>query len=67
MNELLEELHREVAQDLLNKIKTGEATAAELSVARAFLKDNGIDSTLGASEPLNDLAKSLPFNVAEAG
>ena len=64
MNELLEELHRVLATDLLDKIKTGQATAAELSVARAFLKDNGIDSTLDASEPLNNLAKSLPFAEA---
>lgn len=61
MNEILAELHKILAEDLLHKIKSGEATAAELSVARAFLKDNGIDSTVEASEPLNNLAKTLPF------
>lgn len=63
MNELLAELHKRLAEELLLKIQTGEATAAELSVARAFLKDNGIDSTLESSKPLSDLAKTLPFNV----
>ena len=63
MDEMLAELHKAVAEDLLHKIQSGEATAAELSVARAFLRDNGIDVTLEASDPLNDLAKTLPFNV----
>tara|TARA_R100001443_G_scaffold16974_1_gene27434 strand:- start:122 stop:328 length:207 start_codon:yes stop_codon:yes gene_type:complete len=63
MNDILEKLHKHLAEDLLHKIQSGEATAAELSVARAFLKDNGIDATLEASEPLNNLAKTLPFNV----
>tara|TARA_R110002096_G_scaffold79091_2_gene185785 strand:- start:184 stop:390 length:207 start_codon:yes stop_codon:yes gene_type:complete len=63
MNDILAELHKNLAEDLLSKITSGEATAAELSVARAFLKDNGIDSTMEASEPLHNLAKTLPFNI----
>jgi len=63
VNDILEELHKHLAEDLLHKIRSGEATAAELSVARAFLKDNGIDAIMEASEPLNNLAKTLPFNV----
>ena len=66
MNDVLSELHKTLAEDLLHKIKSGEATAAELSVARAFLKDNGIDSTIEASEPLNNLAKTLPFTTEVA-
>ena len=62
-DKILQDLHDAVARDLLSKVMSGQATAAELSVARAFLKDNGIDATPGQSEPLNDLMKSLPFDV----
>lgn len=61
--ELLENLHRAVAEDLLDKIKSGEATAAEISAAIKFLKDNGIEAIPNAGSPLGDLVDSLPFNV----
>jgi hypothetical protein len=61
-----QDLHNAVAEDLLKKVLSGEATAAELSVARAFLKDNGVDATPGQSEPLNDLIKNLPFDTEAA-
>lgn len=61
--ELLENLHRAVAEDLLDKIKSGEATAAEISAAIKFLKDNGIEAIPSAGSPLGDLVDSLPFNV----
>lgn len=35
--------------------------AAILSVARQFLKDNGIETLPGASKPLQELAAVLPF------
>jgi len=63
---MLKDLHDAVARDLLSKVASGNATAAELSVARAFLKDNGIDATPGQSEPLNDLIKNLPFDTEAA-
>ena len=62
-DKVLKDLHNAIAEDLLNRVLSGQASAAELNVARAFLKDNGIDATPGQSEPLNDLMKSLPFNV----
>ncbi len=65
-DKILQDLHNAVAEDLLKKVLSGEATAAELSVARAFLKDNGIDATPGQSEPLNDLIKNLPFDTEAA-
>jgi hypothetical protein len=61
--EMMANLHNAVAEELLGKILSGEATAAELNVARGFLKDNGIDGTLDQSQPLHNLAKSLPFDV----
>ena len=58
---ILASLHETLAKELLLRIQTGEATAAELTAAARFLKDNGIDGSLKHSKPLQDLAKSLPF------
>ena len=57
------DLHGAVAEELLRRVLSGDATSADLNVARGFLKDNGIDAGLDQSEPLADLAKTLPFNV----
>lgn len=62
----LDDLHGALAKQLIDKIKTGEATAADLNVARQFLKDNGIDAVPREASPLTDLAKSLPFPSAES-
>ena len=62
MSELLEALHSSLAEDLLAKIQSGEATAADLSVARQFLKDNGIDSVAFADSPIANIASALPFD-----
>ena len=59
----LSDLHSAVAEELLRRVMTGDATSADLNVARGFLKDNGIDAGLDQSEPLSNLAKTLPFNV----
>ena len=59
----LSNLHDAVAEELLRRVISGEASSADLNVARGFLKDNGIDAGLDASEPMADLAKTLPFNV----
>ena len=37
--ETLSDLHESLAKELLRKIKSGDATASELSVAVKFLKD----------------------------
>ena len=62
MKEILQNLHELLAKELTDKIHSGESTSAELSVARQFLKDNGIDANTGQSEPLLNLAKVLPFD-----
>ena len=59
--EALEALHGAVATALADKIKEGSATAADLAVARQFLKDNGIDAVPRKGTPLGTLADSLPF------
>jgi len=63
INRLLQELHSKTAETLLHKIKAGEATAAELSVAIKFLKDNGIDCYGPANETVNSLAETINFPV----
>ena len=64
--ELLGTLHDAVATQLLNKVLSGEATPAEISVAVKFLKDNGIEALPTPSSKLGNLAKSLPdFNTEE--
>jgi len=65
MKKLMESLHLYVGEELLRRIETGEASSADLSVARQFLKDNGIDANANQSEPLANLAKILPFDPEE--
>ena len=40
---IMKTLHYELAKDLLDKVRSGEAKAGDLNVARQFLKDNGIE------------------------
>jgi hypothetical protein len=58
--ETLSELHDTLAKELLKKIKSGEATASELSVAVKFLKDNGIEAEFIQDSPIANLLSSLP-------
>lgn len=62
---LLKDLFNLMAEELVRKIAMGEATSADLNVARQFLKDNGIDASIEASDPLLNLAKTLPFDDLE--
>jgi len=64
-DKVLSDLHGAVAEELLRRVLSGEANAADLNVARGFLKDNGIDATADQSEPMANLAKSLPFNIED--
>ncbi len=62
----LDELHALVARTLAKKIASGEATAADINVARAFLKDNNVEALAVPGSPLGALAGTLPFPVAGA-
>jgi len=59
--EFLDKLHSALAEELLRRIQDGTATAADLSAARQFLKDNGIDAVPKAGNPINNLMNNLPF------
>lgn len=57
---LLEELHIATAGELLKRVRSGEATASELNVARQMLKDNNIELRPDSTSPLSELADTLP-------
>lgn len=65
LKKTLSDLHLKLAQDLLNRVESGEATTADLSVARQFLKDNGVDSSVQANKPMLNLAEIMPFDPDE--
>lgn len=58
--DLLGLLHDAVAGDLLRRVKSGEATASEMSVVVKFLKDNGIEALPTQNNKLGQLAKEMP-------
>ena len=62
---VLEELHTLVAEELTQRIRTGDAKPADLAVAVKFLKDNGVDALASDESPLKRLAQILPFNDTE--
>ncbi|MGY5795211.1 hypothetical protein ACXHXM_34210 len=61
--ELLEQLHAATAQALLDRIKDGSATAADIAAAAKFLKDNGISRLL--DKGLNDLGDAVEGNIPD--
>ena len=64
--DLLDKLHEVVTQELLIRVRSGDATASELSVAVKFLKDNGASlDVIMAESPMANLLNDLPFNAAE--
>ena len=64
--QLIDSLHEAVTQELLLRVRGGEATASELSVAVKFLKDNGASlDVIMAESPMANLLNDLPFDAAE--
>lgn len=53
-------LHEAFAQQLLAKLQSGECTAADLNVIRAFLKDNGIECLPEHNDTMKGILDSLP-------
>mgnify|MGYP003639675298 CR=1 FL=1 len=66
INEIAEKLHLALGEDLLGRVLGGQASPAELNVARQYLKDNGIDSVSFKESPLTKLADILPFGENKA-
>ena len=62
MKDLITDLHESVTKELLARVKSGEATPSELSVAVKFLKDNGASNDIITAEsPMANLLTALPF------
>lgn len=63
--EMMADLHTALASLLADQIRhmggNGEVNAPILSVARQFLKDNGIQAIPVDGSPLQTLATNLPF------
>jgi hypothetical protein len=60
--EEMQDLHALIARGLKDRIESGEATAADYSVAVKFLKDNGIEVAAPEdNDALNELCDVLPF------
>jgi len=59
-NELLSQLHADLAEHLKGKLDDGTISAAELGILRQFLKDNQITAQPVEGTPFGDLAKALP-------
>ena len=62
----MDSLHKEVTQELLLRVRSGEATASELSVAVKFLKDNGASlDVIMTDSPMANLLEGLPFDMGD--
>lgn len=59
-DEALGELHIAVANDLLAKIKSGDATPADLNAAIKFLANNHIEVNTAQGDPVDELANAFP-------
>ena len=65
-SELLQTLHTLLISELVNRIQSGEATPADLNVARQMLRDNSIDCAAVEGAPILKLVENLPFLDEEA-
>ena len=65
--DMMDQLHRLLAETLTARVKDPEAKTGDLNVARQFLKDNGIEALAAEGTPLADLVSTLPdFNDEDA-
>ena len=58
--EAFEELHLLVTTEITNRIKSGEATTADLRAAIDWLKTNDISGVAMEGSPLSKLASIIP-------
>ena len=60
-DDILGDLHIAIAEELLSKVRSGEASASELQAAIKFLQNNNITATLDENPALDGLRKvALP-------
>jgi hypothetical protein len=57
---MFNDLHNMVTQELLNRIKSGEASTADLKAACDWLSKNDISGVAYEGNPLDKLASVMP-------
>ncbi len=62
LNILFTQLHEELGQVLLEKLRDPEIKSADLNVIRQFLKDNDVVAIPTDSNALGSLLDELPFD-----
>lgn len=65
-DDVFQQLHEELTKELLARVKTGSATAADLNVARQWLNDNKVAADPRRNAGLKALDESisdLPFDA----
>lgn len=65
VQELLQELHTLTVKELLQIIRSGEVSSAELRVIKDFLKDNNIEALPTPQKDMKDIHDNLPFQLSE--
>lgn len=58
----LYELQDLLIEEFLLRVKSGEASTADLSTVRQFLKDNNVSAVVTDDSPLHELVSALPFH-----
>jgi hypothetical protein len=59
--EILENLHGVLAEELMARIQSGTALPSDMANAIKFLKDNHIEGLPVIGSPLGNLVESMPF------
>ncbi|MEJ1593536.1 hypothetical protein SMA75_20290 [Escherichia coli] len=63
---MLEELHGALAKEMLARVESGEATAAELAAVAKFLKDNSVTAVIEDNTAMDELRSQLAKRRARA-
>lgn len=58
--DLLASLHGVLAETMMQRLMSGEATPSDLNAIRQFLKDNGINTFGEEDEKIKNLSDQLP-------
>jgi ABC-type Zn uptake system ZnuABC Zn-binding protein ZnuA len=58
----LSALHEAIADELLSRVRSGEAKPADIANAIKFLKDNNVDAVITDESPMKNLLDNLPFD-----
>jgi len=63
--DILGMLHGQLAQAMVEKLKSGEFTSGDMNAIRQFLKDNSISCDPAMNEDMQDIIAHLPVSGDE--